>query len=638
MLLCLSASAWGDWATPSCASPTSISSAPYTISTSNTCYQVTANLTHTGTAITIGSGVNNVKLELNGKTITFGNGNTTADVHGIYVNSGCDSISIYGDGHIIDGGDSAASDRNCIQFSSGSFCVYIDGVHMSTGRNTKDAHCIEAYGQYSWWITNCTLSQNSLWYTARMNYDGSAMTMFGFENSQPPSTAPYDMKFTHNLIDSCHHTGVRFKGICRADSNDIYISAVNLLYPSGGGGGSGQNSSNAYGFTYRQCSTIVVGDTTYQSTIIGNNFYSYGEYFGFDGGIELEATHGADSGNRVEINNNTIVGGRGYDPDYPSLAGRGVKWRSESRDCGWVRFKNEDYTIYSYKATGWSDTLTDSSQWGDAAFGFVLLFDPTWFHDNVIESCDVRVWSLLDTTHAEYNHPAEPTHGFVAAQGIGDNGSCATIRHCNYWTNTNAVCFMFETGGQYFDSLYGIDCNMVDTFAGRDPLFYANKSLTGVVCTGHVVLDWTMTPDNGWEDGFNIEESFELTWKRTLNIYVDGSDKAPVSGCTVYVWNAFGDSTVRGEAIASAVSDGTGWAYPIIPISYYNESATDTSNAQYNPHRIKAIFPTPIDSLSDTISFDISNWTDTLDLGSTPGGVAVAASGKVHMSGKVEVK
>ena len=614
----------GSWGCATCepSEAISISSLPYTISLSDTCYILSGNLdAGSNDGIVINS--DRVTLYLGGYNLNYGDGSTGGYI-GIEIGSSADSVFVDGQGGaIICDGDATAVGNH------GFYAYGVDGIrniHLHDVDITvvgQDVTAVTMVGLYYFKLTNCDIWQKSRRYTSRCTYNSVAVATGGMSATIPGSDG-YHFYAANNTIHETHHSGFLCYGVVKLIDNTVTVDAVNEMYPTGGN--DCWNASNSYGFNFQRVEHQA--SSGHYSEIHGNVCYSGTDWFGSDGMFEFEGLAQGTVDSPLVFNNNKSYMSRGWDPEF-NLYVRGIaKIRPNIGPpyFKYVHFKYDSCWVYSRDEL---DAITDSaSQWsayGKASTGFYLIASEEDV-GNVIESCYVWSIALLDTNDASYNINSSFSTGFSICGTWTDSGW--TIRDNVFESNHTA----FEphtwdyspTDG--WDSIYNNTFNFIDT-AGADREYLIFIAPEGQGWAGVEVLDAYINPDSirwGSIDDYHElgTQTGSVKLKQTIRINVIDGDYSVVPGCSVFVWNGYGDTTDVGDVVAKGITDGSGNFAPVVTIGYWS-SGTDSLNSSFNEFTIRAVNASTSDTVSDTLSLSPYYIDEQLQLSGTSGPASV---------------
>ncbi len=595
-----------------------ISSLPYTCSTSNDTLTVTADLSSTGTALTVGgSGIRNIYIKGAGHTITFNTGNTDG-VIGIAINRPqfitIENLTLIQSGTALSNRGINVGEGDSTFLNTVSVHVKGDDSKNVYSDGTRDLRI--SYGNYTSYVTNGT--RRDLFSAAAIMLDDA----YGNNNDwSDPSTWRYWIR--HITIDSCPHAGMYLRGgRIIADSNNITVDAQSdYTYPSGN---MYYGVANAY--------AIIADRDAKDSRIIGNTLRSGTNHLGGRGILIENSQDGRFTGTAgytpvgdgIEIAYNNINVHAGPDPYYGgSYQSVGLRIRN---DFGFDSVYVHHNTIFVE-----ADTATATNHTGPKAAGM-------WFSGPGGQTSCVG-WRI------EYNNvTAQGKPGLyarVASSGDPDNyGSYAralifdqdlndgsnNTRHNRFISNVVPITFGdvnswgVTSGEQWTLS--------ADTIVRSTPSFADNFNNNGAVVLNlyggdaldNDIVDPVFQGDTSVVLAAGGSGPAELTARRTVHLTVLDKNGLPVQGATVGLRDARGIYQVNG------ITDANGKLVDTVTFRYYHWGVG--SDTAYNPFVQFAKFGA--DSVGESKSFGLStNGNDTLLLSGSIGHLDTIPPGMV---------
>jgi len=426
----------------------------------------------------------------------------------------------------------------------------------------------------------------------------------------------YYTMWVHNItIDSCPHVGVNGTGRMIVDNNTIYVNAHNDQYdpPSGEVCWS---ADNAY--------AIRGGMVTRGTHIFGNTIRVRDTYEG-GRGILIEGASGT-SVDPVLVYDNDIIVSQGPS-DAEAIPGCwGLRFRQDT-DNG---TPNRHIKIYNNTVVVNSDSSAATTHIGVYGVG-IWFSDPGEYasSDSLGESC--FVYHNTITAYADSNN-FDDGYGRATAMLIevltgSANGHKSYDNRLN--ANGTVISFGGNNGGgdewtserdtlNWFGSAHYRDVN---TQTGDSALIGLGNLGGAEHCTTNVIIDPVFIPSSFDEDytknvrtNGTKDVNFDVTYVLTTN----GNNALPVSGASVWLVDAYGDSTL-------GTSDVNGLCSLVVSFDYKRWVGTTPSDSTFNPYTLGMNSST--DSTTATSAVAWNNKDTVMVFASTAGsGVSTSTS------------
>lgn len=600
-----------------CVDPIYISSLPYTISSSNQCYVVTDNLSTSGTAISFGSGVSNVYLDLGGYTITWGTGGGS-NLYGIYVPSATD-IHIR-NGTIYHG--SSAGNSNVGIYSGLGIGWVVDTTNITI--DGTDAHCVymgpsvhnmQEFRGGTW----TSLSTGS---SDRHSYTGAVAKFQGGSGA-----GEFDFHVVGVTISNGPAQGMTFAASrVWVDSCHITLDQINELAPD--------QNANQYG--------IIITGADPGSRIIGDTIIS-GTSRGGCRGVFIENSPGtAEDPIWVRDNYINVACGPGEESDAYGTA-RGLRLRT----LGLLGTT----TSYVYCVNNTVITTADD----DDSTTWIGRYAVSWHglaYQNSSQGqghhirCDSNIFiGKLKGTSSSIAHAWAGCFYTFNTGGSPDPATTDTTGSSFRWNtlkSNNVIMGIRFSPGNEPQGCRGIVFrdNTLEFLDPGDSLYDDPNKETMVTggpipdyqCVGNEVVDFNylneaidsvVNPAEGYTRIFN------LTYRETAGIYVKDTAGNPIENATVKLYNDAED------LVWSDVSDAAGYISNLA--TYKFDSVGTVVDTNYNDFTFHVFNEAGTDSATLVVTLGPSYEDTVIVLGETQGSSdinPVSVSGKVIIKGK----
>lgn len=593
-----------------------------------------AHTLYTGTnGITIYN-VHNVYVEMD--TLVFDT-NRIGGHRGIYIDQSYD-IEIAG-GKIIQDTTPSSGAPDWIGNSPDNNCIYWANSHHVTVHDVDMIPC-GWNGHAIYTGTGCTtfynnelyggsiLSRCSTYYN-RATYDGAPIKL-EIKDDVDQDNGPVQMKihdidslftFAQGIVVAGWRSGTMSYPKVEIYNNNIVGDARNYYYEwlrnSPGGESGFQSHANPYGIHLTFCGVSKV----YNNSIVSGS-RAYGSR-----GLILESCKGTPS-NWVDVYNNYL-----YCHEGPYAGG------------------GNDGAVGNMHATRIRSVTIDVGNDGNPANDTLSISSFINFHDNTVIAiadgiplsdtltCDtagaygMKVEALMWSMQYAVDSFIRVDNNHFEARALDAGVTYCAAAAFEYSISNFNGC-TFDNNRLISDGIIlalGMTANNnSDVVLIGDTLEYGSNRLSSIDNTVYI---YGLAEDNILRDciylnGADPEDYFivpsqsglsEYTVQRTINVQVLGNNGLPVPSCSVYVWNKFKDSTVTAQAVAAGITNLNGLFFGTVNMAYYADDIIDTSNAQFNPFRIKAKYPPNGDKLSNVYTVTESTYNDTLVLANTVG-------------------
>ena len=593
---------------------------PLTITADDKIYYLNGNITTTGTAIIINSGVNRIRFNGNNDTIFFGtgNGNVTSGL-AFQLWSNVTDLHFQNVTFYHNPSDSSADSTYAFRLiSNNSKRIRFDtcNFHVFGKRDSSTAGEAQAVSDQG----NAGLNQQSV-----MFFGGKmTTTIWGYENRMHEDGFTVVLKAGLDLVDHdsiynyiFHDVnvegvgGLSVEGRTWVSACSISVDAQNLRYqyPSGD--------------SYKGCANqagIASGDASAPSRWTNNYIIAGYDKQGMDEGIILDgacrfsAVTNEDS--VVQIDSNYINVHFRSDPAYGiSLYAKPTTFRYGNKDV-WVHHNTFILEV--------GDTNSDSA-WGPN--GWLLKYNAS---PNVsgAHQADSNL-TYENNYHETVPKTATLTMGQQEFSGItfnvDDDGDSAEYVPSNYdvvfrynYIKTPQRGYSFgSTDGscQHMQAVYGdtidffvSDASIEHYTIAIDPSGHGVGNLGYYNYVQDVVYVGTGEPDSLiWL--YSGYTTLSAGLKRTLTIYVKGYDENPMNGADVWAVNAYGDTVVSTTTNESGIATGI--------VKYWDIYSDFTDSTAYNDFILGAQKSGDTTTTVFTVGWDTH--TDTLALGVSAG-------------------
>ena len=536
-----------------------ISSLPFTISSSNASandiFVLASDLSTSGSAITIS--VDNVVLDLNNHTLTFGTG-ASSNATGVLVAGDHVTVQNGTITHGVNYSTSLARIRG-IDMSSCQYSV-IRNVNVTVGGYIPSSVTDGVNGIFNIFvdgnstfmnkIVNCTLTNEVVGYYYRQYWVAAAVRMDkGYNDALITDLEQdYHLWVCSTQVTKTPHSGFFFYGNEGGNSGAFWASDNHITVDARNDGPySGYRYGEAYGIASRGSEHLR----------IWNNRIDYGtNYFG-GMGIFLERTSPTDLGGFSEIHNNTIISSIGpLDATGTGNAGHSTGIR--------IRLYTANFKIYDNDITVYSDLNSSTLYRCGLANGIFMGYDngdsPTdsiYVYNNRITTigADGAGADCISVMSNEVGHPAVFSNNVLSSNGhmfhFATDGGGA------YGVQSHADTMVKIDNLSGFSTFY-LGVNGVDWSSGN------NKICDGVYMSGASDTDIRMS-NSGNQD---------ITLQRTISVKVLGNNNQAVTGANVTVVNGYGQTVMSGLTNSSGIYSK--------PVSYYYTSRTGSDSTAFN--------------------------------------------------------
>ena len=573
---------------------------PYTAATAyDTITFDASKITTTGSGIYVTA--NNVTVDLQDDTLEFGT-NYGDNAYGIYTSYHRNNLNIVGDadnhGLILHGGgtsgvDSSYSCRN-VRTLGDAVNINIQYVDMEIyGWNAHNFHHFDGYVT-NLTISDCRLTDHGSGFTSRCSFDGSGVHVDVVN------------LVMHDVYMDCYHNALYLSGSAEVYNCTLLVDAKNDLYYQG-------DPWDQVCYSSVQAVGISCWHVDPGTSIHDNVFLSGVENEGCDGAFLVCYTVGT-AEDPVLIYNNEAMIHRGPDDHYGSaLTAKGYK----------QRWGNKHINIYDnlFTVIAHNEHPLYPAAYNANVEGFDMLFTDK-YHGSEGDFCDSFI--TVENNHVlvidSGNGSGSVSAALMAIRGenTGYNWNDAgNVWRNNYFVTSNIGIDLGDLdGGKCINFL-----SQGDTIVTTSETHYAfDVGTYDGPCTTNVIRDVTYTYDSP-EDSIRWAASdviyangSDITFERTLRIYVEGSNELGVESAACSVW-----SDVKG-LVYSGLTNSSGYDTAFVPYNYTYCIAAGTppgtiADTNYNDFTIK-VAKSGSDS---TITMTINSETDADSLGMTFG-------------------
>jgi hypothetical protein len=472
-----------------------ITTLPYTISTSDTCYYLSGDLVSDADGIFCNS-ADRFRLNFCGYSIrvdTAGNGGDW----GIRL-QGNDSFDIVNGTVEIDPVlDTTASGSHALWGWTAPSNMYSNKMtYIAAGLNSQAVRIIELSGDaYNILFDSCTITSNATAYTSRCAKQGDATQCL--DTSKSLTGDQYHYKFRQCIITNTPQSGIMASGKVIIDTCNITGDARNDLYS--------YPSSNICEGTV-QSYGIHAYNFHAGSRIVGCEIRAGQTYGGLDGGVLFEGCQGA-TADTILAYDNWIVINRGEDDYYGKINGKIFKWR----------YANKNVTISNNLCSALVGDTTNSAFASPLSIGV----EATWDYD---ASADFQVHRYIDSTIHFINNTIvnQALDDKIRESAVGRSGvQCVRIgitketsfnTSFNYTGTPDSIKIYYDSDTAVFDGTRIKWSDPVDdpfTFSsyGVDSIteyFYRHVSCESGVCDTSVLDSITTGGAYSWVGAGNI--------------------------------------------------------------------------------------------------------------------------------------
>jgi hypothetical protein len=609
----------------------------YTLSVDDTCYCFeSAKLTSdSGYALKIAA--NDIILVLNRNsardTLAFGTEGRGNDT-GIYilVNPDADtSITIQGGAIVHQSSDTTTSDNYCF-VGYGLHRFHLDDVHMvvmgydgiiwKTGSSAWQNRFVHIDGG-EWW-------NNVTSYTSRCQYDAICME---YNEGGIDTTVDSGLIIDGLKIRQAPGPALQVAGDVEIKNCSLWVDARCdwYTYPASGC----QGTTNSAGIIAQ---LLDAGSSIHDNVIMAGE-----DFFGCDVGILVQVSQG-ELGNEVIIEDNWMYLHADFDAYYEHITPKGVKNRY---GCDHLIVRNNyiEIEVGTFDAADSARGTTavglevtsyaGSSDWPSAG-GNEPDSNVHYLHNTVliIPVDSNRHGTTLGYTCFRMATSDSAGHTWAAAGNIFQYNVCTTPEFAYRWGpyDHGGEVHDFVTLGDsiyYSDSLWLNSVNMAHYVGYNDvcpdniarDVYYGGRAADSA--TANKIIDFC--------DGCGDAGDRDISFERTLAIFIEGSNGLPVSGATFKAIDNYGNVQINTTSGADGMIE--------LPVRYWKEYEIAADSTAYNPFVIGAKMGADSTGQAFTVSHD--TWVDTIILAATEGAQdvePVAIKGSVTLKGSVTIK
>lgn len=653
---------------------------PYTCASSNTTYNITGNLTATGDGIYIGDGVNNIVIEGNNYTLSFGTAGTTYPTiattgpYGIRTSSGTPSYNVtirnlkvwHSPPTAVDGTPGPIWTDPTLLSRALAFRWAAGGTHdyriencdfKVIGRNTwimyaDNSSPVVGRGHYNNDMVNCVWRDSMAAFIRRDYWD--EQTMINLKNNNVGKSRNSDMEY-HWKFEGCSTavafwSNVHLEGdstVAIFDNNRWFTDGWNRLNGTAIAHPTMTTATENYGIALRQADDARAEGVRIK---INNNRFDVGTEHSGGRGIFVAGVEGINynfEDSCISITNNLIRVHQGFD-GYATTV-KGIIFRER---FGAARVLNNtiDMPLYYGSAPGpsygpgWASGIEITANPGyellvkgnKISVYFVGAFTPPSLHSDpgAYPISFVETWmdsipsATISSVVCKYNY----THSIKV-----DSNRLITNHVFFRYGASNGPAGDPQTIGDTLEYYGGTSPNNTTTFAVMKQ-YSDDQSYTpaGASASDSTFLQDMVIVNGVDETRFSMSETeprrMSMGAKATMTVTVRNSSNALVSGATVTITDRYGLTKASGTTNGSGIYSAT--------LPYYQQfggTIGTTPDSTYNPYVVGASYPAA-GSTSSNLTLTASNKTLTLYLGSTPETPAeprTKITGGVHISGGV---
>lgn len=602
-----------------------ISSLPHTVSQSSHSADTWDTVTIAGTKLrTDSSGItfnscHHWVLLLANDTIVFGTDSTVnIDSYWVYVNGvqlgSCHDMVIKG-GYILHEPDNATStetvfrasnlvnDQNRgIQIGGPTYNILIDSVKEIRVRghaNLKGTHAIWITNEgYNIHIRNSRLFNDVFAYENRGWFSATCIRAESMEMSRLTNSSDYHVWVENCYLEDNAHTAMYLTdGEFLLEGDTVVMDARNQRYLTSDGSAE-HGTANAYGVQFYGTCT---------GTVVNHCVFLAGDRYKGGRGIQLERTSGT-AANPIKICSTYVSSHEACCVAFTSAFGYypcAIKVRNASRYVD--IFDNQFiYVGDGSVPVGWTGLGNPYYRYGHAVIYSQITFDATAtppygikFERNLMRSIDKSGGGLIEAVCFD---------------------KCLSYDDSFIWrynrVESDSIGYRF--GGYDGDGLnihiYADTLKLVDTSTNGHLAwqvgFQSNRQGSGIVATDMSYEDtWGGPADYDTSIVFSFGMSDNISLRRTLKVYVRGTNGLPVTGASVSVTNNYGQTVLSGTTDNGGRVAGT--------VTGWYESRVSVDSMTFNNFNISA--SRSGDNANSAFTLRWNNYKDTLDLTSTLG-------------------
>ncbi len=551
-----------------CEDTTEITSLPYTISTSNMCYQITGNLSSIGSGITFGA-VNNVLLFGDGTDTIYYNTAGSNSNSGLILGNNAYNCTISGI-NIVSSNNASAAYGNVGITIAGTHDVKITNCYIYTnGRSTHnlspaiEGHSIQTTGgiNYMIYLNHLTIDHEITYYDNRCWYTGAAVKM---DSHFWATTSSYHVRIDSSTINT-HGQGLALIGrYPETDPAKFIIEDCDIevdMYSTAMGPG---DCGTCYGTANSYA--ILLKRAGHGTLIKHCNITSGSIYYG-GRGILLEEVLGT-SDDWVTLCSNIVDIHEGWDCDY-QFSDESHAFRVRGCIDGPSRLVDYIHVFDNQFISTADPSLTDSSYSLSSSSGrFSDCYD---FNSIIVENNLFRAlrlssggeayalmfdWAFVGEENWIFQNNRVESDGYLVSF-VGSNDGSEKIRLIGDTLNRLTPTYSPYATWVIASYEYNVyDAQALDVYYEDANIDTNIISLIGATGLGEVFL----------------KEYFEV-WPMGTNDYL-------VANCSVGVVNNYGQIVILG----SSGDEGKIGEYE----TYWYESRTETDSTSFNPFYIWA--------------------------------------------------
>jgi len=577
----------------SCSDSIEITSGSFIFSASDTCYYMTSDLTDAAaTAWRTNIGTHNIRINMNGHTLFFGDRPAGTNDVGMVFKSNAYNITIH-DGAIYHAGDDIADSCDCMFWEGGNDNIVIENVDFFI-RGTN-GHCMN----YSSGdiiecdITSCNFVSTVHSFTSAGTNDGHAIRFLDLGRALSGS---YTIEMS--LCSLWAPAGFTCGGKILFHDNYFQIDAHNdyYNYPSGS---SNEGTKNCTG----------IGGAFTGGTWIYDNYICAGStYTGMQTAILSQASEGT-TGDTVIIEGNTIHAQKGEDDYYGYEL-----WVSALK----MRYRNYWVVVRDNEIHAYLGDLT-KSYLGNKACGITYLTGAAncyWLPNCDKPDSNIWIYNNTITMHAEGTDiDNDGIRGIFIASAFNMNTTSYTWEGANinwYGNHITSPGWCYNIGGDdgtaagvlidrdtcVLEAQIGTvqqgTVGLAGSYGSGDTGMY--NYLRDMTYTGSFINEYDVTV-------YNQPDPYQLGLQRTLDIVVVESG-IPKANVEVWITNDGNGDTLWDTTNAS------GHAYPIVTYYEWYAQTSNPPDSNFNDFHFACIVNS--DTLEDSMTIAWNDYTDTL--------------------------
>ncbi len=603
-----------------------VSSLPQSFSQSNHTADTWDTVVINGTKLTSATsglefvGCHNWLVQLDQDTIVFGQGSSSAQwgSYGInfraYGYDGCSDVIIQG-GYILnnpqgidtlnyDPTDTLSGRCNGIIMGFASHNLTIDGTFIRIA--AYSSHGIRTGGYHSQLIKNVTIDQATPGFHNRGSFDACAIKGVDFNTSELGGGIDYHFRIENVKVLRCPHAGFYFNAnqtgdnyvVGQIEACSLVVDSRNIMYWPTGDGQTEHGRANCYGIQFTRA-----GPGTY----IKNCKITAGESHHGGRGIQFVYSKATEA-NPVVVCSTYVESHESADVAFTGTNGYFPCAMKIRQNCSGIHVFDNTFIYIGDGSVPWG-TVTGS--YYRAGHPFVYQHwtsnpTPPYYitvENNLIRAIDRNPsgGADLDGVIFDLTTTYDPSfiwrHNRVETDDIG-------YRWGGYDGQANSTVIVGDT------------LRLVDT-SNTDHCAFQLGYLSMPYDSRDVVMqDMYYENSNGNPTDYDKSIEFpspygngDITLKRTLNIYVRGSNGLPVIGAAVTAVNNYGQTVINGTTDNGGRVSGV--------VSYYFDIRSGTDSATYNSFTINASRSGDNSAHDFNVAWD--QYKDTLTLSSTVG-------------------